>query len=264
MALINMNSGTFAIAAFAILVLRFVYLKLTTDAARRRFMEENGCLPAPKFPQSDPIFGIDIFRASQKAFKERRGLARINNRYEIVGAKTFSINVMGRSIISTIEPENLKSIQALNFKQWSLGKTRLNYFRKFLGRGIFTTDGAEWSHSRNMLRPNFSRDHIRDLDSLEGHIQHLIAAIPRDNTTVDLQDLFFRLTMDSATDFLFGESTNTLAPGLATVSASKFAESFNRGQETLADTVRYGIFKFLAPENNFTNDTKFVQGLCHP
>ena len=76
-----------------------------------------------------------------------------------------------------------------------------------------------------MLRPNFARSQVADLDAFETHIAHLIDAIPRDGSTVDLQDLFFSLTMDSATEFLFGKSTNTLTPGLEAHSASEFVKA---------------------------------------
>lgn len=94
------------------------------------------------------------------------------------------------------------------------------------GHGIFSTDGEAWERSRGLVRPNFTRQQVADLDMLETHVGHLINAIPRDGSTVDLQDLFFGLTMDSATEFLFGESTGTLAPGLETKSANEFVKAF--------------------------------------
>lgn len=51
---------------------------------------------------------------------------------------------------------------------------------------------------------------MADLDTFEAHVSHLISVIPKDGSTVDLQALFFRLTLDSATEFLFGESVNSL------------------------------------------------------
>ena len=57
-------------------------------------------------------------------------------------------------------------------------------------------------------------------------MSHLVDSVPRDGSAVDLQDLFFGLTMDSATEFLFGRSTNTLAPGLETKSANEFVKAF--------------------------------------
>jgi len=94
------------------------------------------------------------------------------------------------------------------------------------GHGIFNQDGKGWERSRALVRPNFTRQQVADLDMFEEHVGHLFDSIPRDGTAVDLQDLFFALTIDSATEFLFGKSTNTLAPGLDTKSGSEFVKAF--------------------------------------
>jgi cytochrome P450 len=129
-------------------------------------------------------------------------------------------------VISTIEPENIKTILATKFQDYSLGNRRKEVFLPVFGHGIFANDGAAWERSRSMVRPNFTRQQVADLDMFETHMSHLIDSIPRDGSTVDLQDLFFGLTMDSATEFLFGKSTNTLAPGLETKSANEFVKAF--------------------------------------
>ena len=122
-------------------------------------------------------------------------------------------------------------------------------------KGIFTTDGAPWQHSREMLRPNFVRSQVGDLPTFENHVQHLVAAVPRNGTTVDLSELFFRLTMDSATEFLFGESTESLTKG----SSEGFSESFTRGQDYIANMSRWGWWaKFFPANEQWTSDQKFV------
>ncbi len=83
-----------------------------------------------------------------------------------------------------------------------------------------------WQHSREMLRPNFVRTQIGDVEMFEKHVEHLIQAIPRDGSTVHLQDLFFRFSLDVATDLLFGESTNTLAPGFADAEVTGFVDAY--------------------------------------
>lgn len=125
-----------------------------------------------------------------------------------------------------MEPENIKTLLATKFNDYSIGYRRKKSFIPVLGAGIFSTDGAAWEHSRAMLRPNFSRSQVGDLETFETHVQHLINALPRDGSTVDMQPLFFRLTVDSATEFLFGESTNCLAPGLETQSLDSFADAY--------------------------------------
>lgn len=124
--------------------------------------------------------------------------------------------------------------------------------------GIFTTDGAEWAHSREMIRPNFVRSQVADLTMFEAHIQDMIKHIPKDGSTVDLSELFFLLTMDSATDFLFGHSTGALTSG----NADGFADSFNRAQVHIANRARWGIFtvvfKWFFDDPQWEHDRKFI------
>ena len=249
-----------SVAALVSYLLYGLYWELTVGAARRKLAKERGCQPVPAIPDRDPFFGLGIFFESRRAIKEHRFLDSVFQRYKYMGVNTFSMKLLGAPVITTIEPENLKHIQALDFKNWSLGERRIRTFTPFLGPGIFTTNGAEWAHSREMLRPNFVRSQVGDLQTFETHVGHLIDAIPRDGSTVDLGDLFFRLTIDSATEFLFGESTNCLAPGTSTVSSSKFAVAFNRGQEAIAQHGRLGRFGHLMTSRQFKEDTKYVHG----
>jgi hypothetical protein len=76
-----------------------------------------------------------------------------------------------------------------------------------------------------MIRPNFTRSQVADLDGLEKHVQRFVNLLPRDGSTVDLQPLFCLLTMDSATEFLFGRSTNCLEPGSGIGSKSEVVKA---------------------------------------
>ena len=161
-------------------------------------------------------------------------------------------------MIQTVEPENLKTMLAVNFKDYGLGDRRKTAFIPFLGRGIFTTDGAAWQHSREMLRPNFTRSQVGDLTTFETHVSQLINNLPRNGATVDLQELFFQLTMDSATEFLFGESTNCLGSSASSPNM-KFPECWNRGQEAIAERSRSGkLGQLLNNRAQFQKDTQFI------
>jgi cytochrome P450 len=131
-----------------------------------------------------------------------------------------------------------------------LGPIRKGNFFPLLGNGIFTEDGKPWEHSRAMMRPQFAREQVSDLDLEERHVQNMIRAFDsflqpdRWTDMVDLQVFFFRLTLDSATEFLFGESVGsqiTLAPGntktqgtAADANSLDFATAFDKGQMALA------------------------------
>ncbi|KAH8744982.1 cytochrome P450 [Diaporthe sp. PMI_573] len=68
-----------------------------------------------------------------------------------------------------------------------------------------------------LMRPQFTRDQVSDLKLEQQHLQNMMSALhdrlQPDGWTnqVDLQVLFFRLTLDSATEFLLGEGQIALA-----------------------------------------------------
>lgn len=128
-------------------------------------------------------------------------------------------------VIQTAEPEIVKTILSTKFNDFALTNRRIEAVGTSLGHGIFASNGAAWERSRALIRPNFTRSQVADLDSFETHIKHFVSAIPHDGSTVDLQPLFASLTMDSATEFLFGRSTNCLVPGLETTSSSEIVKA---------------------------------------
>lgn len=146
-----------------------------------------------------------------KALAQGRLADDIDGRFKPIngGTNTFSINSLGSTVIYTIEPENVKTIFATNFKYFGIPRTRKDAFAIF-GAGIFSSDGHDWKDSRALLRPNFVRHQVGDMKGLEKHVAALIDKIPRDGTAVDMQDLFSDLTLDSATELLLGESTSIL------------------------------------------------------
>lgn len=80
-------------------------------------------------------------------------------------------------------------------------------------------------------------------------------------TLVDLQPLFFHLTLDSATEFLFGESVdsqvNELKGGASR--AKEFANAFDQSQMTLAVGSRLGnSLWWLVHNKAFRNNVKLV------
>jgi cytochrome P450 len=69
------------------------------------------------------------------------------------------MEVLGNTVILTVEPDNLKAMLATQFSDFGLG-LRHEQFYPLLGDGIFTLDGAGWTHSRALLRPQFARDQV--------------------------------------------------------------------------------------------------------
>ncbi|KEF62178.1 uncharacterized protein A1O9_00150 [Exophiala aquamarina CBS 119918] len=130
----------------------------------------------------------------------------------------------------------MEAILSTNFKDFSIGPRREITFPMF-GDGIFTQEGAAWKHSRELLRPQFVHKHYEDLSIFRDAVDDLINAIAASGDVLYLQPLFFRLTLDTTTAFLFGESVRSLRAPDST-GEETFANAFNIAQEYVAKRFR--------------------------
>jgi hypothetical protein len=120
-----------------IVILYTLIRKFTLYCSRAAIQKVTGAQRTKHYPQWDRIYGLDVFRDSLKAFREHRLLERSQERFSIVDRATFEIKILGRDTIMTLEPQNLKVIQALEHKKWGLGKRRKTSFKPLLGDGKF-------------------------------------------------------------------------------------------------------------------------------
>lgn len=77
-------------------------------------------------------------------------------------------------MIFTNEPKNVQGILATQFCDFDVGELRRQATIKLLGHAIFNADGAYWEHSRALIRPNFARKQVGDLNLMEHHVMHMI------------------------------------------------------------------------------------------
>lgn len=56
----------------------------------------------------------------------------------------------------------------------------------------------------------FVKNRVSDLDIFERWTTAMINQFPASGQTLDIQDFFYRMTIDVTTDFLLGESVNSL------------------------------------------------------
>lgn len=256
-----LNSTVFLLGGIYLL---FIIIRwITQSIHHHRQSKALNCKP-PR-PGGSGILGIPAFYRLTKAVREKRWIDYLANEYAIRGT-TYHLRIFFKHMITTIEPENIKAILATQFKEFSLG-TRHQQFYPLMGDGIFTLDGAGWSHARSLLRPQFTRDQVADLSMLDDHIDHLIDLIPKDGTSFDIQRLFFLLTLDSATHFLFGESVGCMLPPSQTTgvleksavgNAQGFADAFGTAQDYLAARSRAQGFYWLFNPKEFQEANKKV------
>ncbi|KFY76994.1 hypothetical protein V499_03514 [Pseudogymnoascus sp. VKM F-103] len=219
------------------------------------FKRLHGCKPPTRLPQLDPILGLDLFKTIKQNAVERKAL-ETNVRRSLTVARTMTINLMGQTFVSTCEPENVKSILATNFDDFVVGP-RMSAMGRLMGRGIFTTDGVHWEHSRALIRPSFTRAQVADLDSIETHVQNLIKKLPEDGGTVDMQHLFFNFTIDNATEFLLGRSINCQTDP----SMEYFSEAWDYAESRSNDRLRLGKLAFLMRDAKFESSCDIVHSV---
>lgn len=112
--------------------------------------------------------------------------------------------------ILTREPEHVKTILTAKFSDFGKGAQFHSTWSPFLGDSIFTTDGKLWQDSRSLIRPMFIKEKVSDLLIFERWTQTMISKMPASGQTVDMADLFYRMTLDVTTDFLLGSSVDSL------------------------------------------------------
>lgn len=234
-----------------------------------------GCQEAPMYPSG--FFGLKMVKQlvaadESKQFPELL-IAREEYMHKMTGREcsTFKFEALGTNIHFTSDPENIKAMLATQFEDYDLGPARRGNMIRTLGNGIFVQDGRQWEHSRALLRPNFVRDQISNLALEENHVQNLFKAIgpvSADGWTaeVPLQTFFFRLTLDSATEFLFGESVDSQIHELLGEVSQKtgrevdFAVHFDQAQMQMAKSFRMGDLYWYVP--TLDSNTSVFQLFC--
>ena len=172
---------------------------------------------------------------------------------------TVDCRVTGERFLFTIDPENVKALLAAQFSDYGKSEIFHNDWKDFLGDSIFTTDGELWHTSRQLIRPQFVKDRVSDLAIFEKHVQILIGLIPRDGQEVDISDLFFRYTLDAATDFLLGSSSGSLEN-----SQVQFAEAFAEAQRVQNIIARAGPLIPFIPKSSFRKALKHINEFVEP
>ncbi|KAK3905020.1 glycosyl hydrolase family 76-domain-containing protein [Staphylotrichum tortipilum] len=172
-------------------------------------------------------------------------------------ANTYYMISLGRWLLMTNEAENVKTILGTRMEDWPIDGPRLLATLPVLGPdSIFTSNGDGWHRARALVKPSFVRDQVADLGCFARHVGNLLAAIPADDTTFDLQTLLLDMTMDSSTDFLLGSSTGLLTQ--ASPEAQQFVKNFEYASRESAKKAHLGPLLYSIPHRGLE---KAVRGL---
>ncbi|KAK6387548.1 hypothetical protein LTS17_000817 [Exophiala oligosperma] len=235
------------------------------ERRHQRQARQWGCQPAPR--ERGTWYGVTIIRDFIQALRDERA-PQYFIEWQERNPKTYVTRFFDTDVFQTCEPANIQALLASQFEDFGLGH-RLHSWSPMFGRGIFTTDGAEWKHQRAILRPQFAREILQDLDTEEKHhrnlLRHLLVRPDGWTDRVDLAPLFMRLTMDSSTELLFGQSTDSQLAALdgehkrgTTVEWKSFDEAYARGLKTVGIRNFLEDLHWLYNPGHYKEDVKVV------
>ena len=168
-------------------------------------------------------------------------------------SKTIEVDIVRQRWIFTADPENIKAILATQFQDFGKGEQFYEDSKPFFGDSIFSTDGQQWHDSRQLIRPQFVKTRVAHLEIFEKQVERLMTKIGGHGEKVDIAALFYRFTLDTATDYLLGQSLDSLDNPQVEF-ASAFAE-VQRVQDLIA---RAGGLHFLIPKGKYWAGLKVI------
>ncbi|KAK7060019.1 cytochrome P450 [Favolaschia claudopus] len=199
------------------------------DAASR------GAVHIPTVPDKWPG-GLSLIEAMKKSVYPADFLLDWTDLY----GNTVVAKILGDRAIFTTEPEYIKALLATDFDGYWKGPDAHLASRSLLGSGVFNTDDEMWKFHRTMSRPFFNRERISDFDLFDRHSNDALTRLNQrlsEGHAIDIQDLVSRFTLDSATEFLFGKSVDSISAGLPySSSAVPFASASNFNEDHPSNT----------------------------
>lgn len=236
---------------------------------RRSALKHDCALPS--YLENRP-FGIPMAIRTVKAHREDKLVQLLNEIVDDSGKETFraqTLGLLGYNAFYSSDPENIRTVLTTKFDDYSYG-LRHEVFHPLLGDGIFSVSGSRWHEQRALLKPQFSHNQVYQLN----HFQHActqllkLMQIYSQRGYFDMQDLAFKLTLDTTTQFLFGESTHCLDDEVKrlqgngeneTSETCLFAEDFNKAQTWITYRMMAQSFYWMVQSSEFRGSVKRCQ-----
>jgi cytochrome P450 len=250
-----------AITILLILISFIVYKIIWTQLKQRKCLSElaqRGFAPAPTLHSSN-FLRTSVLKDSIKATQQDRGPQYIVSAMNSVGINvhTLRVPILNYELLVTRDPENVKAMFSTQSSDYDISSTRANSFMPLLGEGIFTSTGAQWRHSRALVRPQFTHEEVSNLGMIDAHVEIMLQMLKvgsdKWTKTVDLQPLFFYFTLDTATEFLYGQSVHsqTAVAGLqkssSAINGAAFSHHFSAAKHLVDKRGALGKFCYLMP-----------------
>ncbi|GES82515.1 cytochrome P450 [Rhizophagus clarus] len=156
---------------------------------------------------------------------------------------TYTLPGFGR-FVTVNDPESLEHVMKGNFDCYVKGDILYKILYDFLGDGIFNASGDNWRMQRKLFSHLFNVKNFREIICVvfEEETKKVLAILDKlaeSGEPCDLQDLFYRFTLDSFGKITFGLDFKCLTNPDEPV---KFAQSFDFVQGELGKRLQNGFW----------------------
>ncbi|KAI1211032.1 cytochrome P450 monooxygenase CYP539B5 [Annulohypoxylon truncatum] len=259
--LAQLSSIHIGLAVGLLLICALIYYVVQLSRHELRIRKIGG-VRAPSLTRN-PLIAASWFLDTGKAIIRNELLEQYNSFFDAATPECpdlVELQIFPRErYLFTRSPEHIKAVLAAQFADYGKGPRFHDLWRPFLGDSIFTTDGQLWHDSRSLIRPMFIKDRVSDLATFEKGMAILLSKLPPQGQTVDIMDLFYRMTLDVTTDFLLGASVDSLSNP-----QSEFAKAFNDVQRIQMLVTAIGPFETLVPRRRYNEGIRVLDRFIMP
>ncbi|OAE33012.1 hypothetical protein AXG93_1913s1130 [Marchantia polymorpha subsp. ruderalis] len=129
---------------------------------------------------------------------------------------TFATPMPTNTYVYTADPAVCEYILKTNFANYPKGELFQEVLNEFLGDGIFNSDGELWKKQRKLMQGEVQRKVLRDYSLVTYREKaHLLASIVSkasySATSLEMQDLFKRMTLDTIVEVATGVQLGALS-----------------------------------------------------
>ena len=183
MQFLSLYVGLFSVITY------FLVQSLVIKWRRYQTAKQRGCQPVNKYSHTRP-FGFDLYYDRIEAVKAGR-LNKFNQELFEKYGSTYEERTLTGRIINTTETANFQAVGANKFEDF--GRDARRAAEPFFGQGILSSNGRVWKQARDLVTPLFKRAELNDVENFKKFTDRMLALIPRDGSTVDMQPLLQKL-----------------------------------------------------------------------
>ncbi|KAG0094724.1 hypothetical protein BGZ93_006861 [Podila epicladia] len=184
--------------------------------------------------------------------------------------KVYKFQVPGiGTIINISGPEQVDHVLRINFWAYEKGPYLREKLKPLVGQGIFGADGEHWRWQRKLAAHIFTAKAFREWTGNafcnKGQLVVDYLSIMADSgQPVDLQEIYYKFTLDSFGEIAFGESFGCLdKPG----DEVPFALAFDRLNHNLSERFLSPVWRirnwYEGKVDTMEEDTRIVEEFCY-